>query len=96
MSVNITLPMWLSIIIGIIIALDLFINVLKLIPKNIWIKILVFLFYKNNNELYKSKQMSKKAKDNLNAKLYIQEKQRNNLNKRFKMAENNSNKPSQN
>lgn len=96
MSVNITLPMWLSIVIGIIIALDLFINVLKLIPKNIWIKILIFLFYKNNTELYKSKKMSKKAKDSLNAKLYIQEKQRNKLNKRFKIVENNPNKSTQN
>lgn len=90
MSVNIILPMWLSIAIGIIITLNLFINMLKLIPKNIWVKILIFLFYKNNIELYKSKKMNKKAKDNLNAEIYIQNKQKKQIEKRFNIVEKNS------
>ena len=93
MSINITLPLWLSIIIGIIISFDLFINVLKLIPKNIWIKILIFLFYKNNVELYKSKKQMKKANNILNAELYIKKKQKKETDKKIKAFENkNSNK----
>lgn len=93
MSVNIILPMWLSIAIGIIITLNLFINMLKLIPKNIWVKILIFLFYKNNIELYTSKKMSKKAKDSLNAKIYMQNKQKKQIEKRFNIVEKNSKNP---
>lgn len=93
MSVNIILPMWLSIAIGIIITLNLFINMLKLIPKNIWIKILIFLFYKNNIKLYTSKMMSKKAKDSLNAEIYMQNKQKKQIEKRLNTVEKNSKNP---
>lgn len=88
MSVNITLPLWLSIIIGIIISLNLFINVVKLIPKNIWIKILIFLFYKNNVELYKLKKQMKKANDSLNSELYMKKKQKKKMDKKIKAFKN--------
>ncbi len=88
MSVNIILPMWLSIVIGIIIAFDLLIHVIKLIPKSVWFKVMILLFYKNNKELYEIKRNNKKAMDKVNAKKYIKR----NVEKRIRDLENKESK----
>lgn len=59
------------------------IKTLRLIPNKAWHKVYILLFYRNNEQLYESKQKELIAKHSLYAKQHMQQKQSKQLKKRI-------------
>lgn len=82
--INIQLPLWLAIVIGIVYALDKLVTLLKKVPTKVWNKIKVFFCYKNNEALFRSNMISKLANDRAEANLIMQKEQKKQMQKRYK------------
>ena len=83
MNVNLVLPQWLMTTAGCIMLLGLLIKTLRLIPNKAWHKVYILLFYRNNEQLYESKQKELTAKHSLYAQQHIQQKQSKQMKKRM-------------